>query len=408
MASYFDGVLGVRNYGDRLGTRLSHAPGRAVYDIAVSAIHALDASSNIHVVKVAPPSPLSLYLPNLIESGVTDGRFFILYVTGTSGGVLRLYTSLVGADVGVSKINNLAVGSYQSYTLGSEAFVLFLVSVGANYYCGMVNFNGGGGGGGGSSTIVAAGSGIGVIQAGSTYTVSNTAPNQVVFLSGGTGISVGGSYPSFTVTNSSPDQVVALTAGSGITVGGTYPNFTITNAAPNQTVSITSGSSSLVVGGSYPAFTLTSTALSASYINASQTIASAALTAATEYSITSAFTANYNSSEWSVNGSGGLVYNATAKGRALYFSYSSKHTSATAGYTLTIKIRKNADKYLVYSAAMSGAYTNFGSSPTYEMTTTVPIICEPGDVFYIGLVSDNTSTITGMISTFNIAGVVAT
>ena len=38
-----------------------------------------------------------------------------------------------------------------------------------------------------------------------------------------------------TVTNSAPDQTVALTGGTSITTSGTYPSFTITNDAPNAT-----------------------------------------------------------------------------------------------------------------------------------------------------------------------------
>ena len=37
---------------------------------------------------------------------------------------------------------------------------------------------------------------------------------------------------SLTLTNTAPDQTVALTGGTGITASGTYPNFTITNSAP--------------------------------------------------------------------------------------------------------------------------------------------------------------------------------
>ena len=85
----------------------------------------------------------------------------------------------------------------------------------------------------------------------------NSAPDQIVSLTGGTAISIGGSYPSFTITNTAPDQIVSLTAGTGMSVGGAYPSFTITNTAPDQIVSLT-GAGTTVVTGTYPNFTITS------------------------------------------------------------------------------------------------------------------------------------------------------
>lgn len=51
----------------------------------------------------------------------------------------------------------------------------------------------------------------------------------------GTGITVNSTTGAVTVTNSAPDQTVALTGGTQISTSGTYPNFTITNDAPNAT-----------------------------------------------------------------------------------------------------------------------------------------------------------------------------
>jgi hypothetical protein len=112
------------------------------------------------------------------------------------------------------------------------------------------------------ANALTAGTGISY-STGSTYngstaiTINNSAPDQVVSLTGGTGISTSGTYPNFTITNSSPDQVVALTAGTGISTSGTYPNFTITNSAPDQTVSLT-GAGTTNITGTYPNFTITS------------------------------------------------------------------------------------------------------------------------------------------------------
>lgn len=72
--------------------------------------------------------------------------------------------------------------------------------------------------------------GTGINYDNSTGVITNSAPDQIVSLTGGTGISTSGTYPSFTITNTAPDQTVVLTAGAGITTSGTYPNFTITNS----------------------------------------------------------------------------------------------------------------------------------------------------------------------------------
>lgn len=77
--------------------------------------------------------------------------------------------------------------------------------------------------------MYSAGTGIDI----SSYTISNTSPDQVVSLTAGSGISTGGTYPNFTVTNASPDQVISLIPGSGVSIGGIYPNFTVSNTAPN-------------------------------------------------------------------------------------------------------------------------------------------------------------------------------
>lgn len=90
-----------------------------------------------------------------------------------------------------------------------------------------------------------------------SFTINNTAPDQIVSLTPSTGIAVSGTYPSFTLTNTAPDQVVSLTAGTGISISGAYPSFTVTNSAPDQLVSLT-GAGTTVVTGSYPNFTITS------------------------------------------------------------------------------------------------------------------------------------------------------
>ena len=84
------------------------------------------------------------------------------------------------------------------------------------------------------ANALTAGTGISY-SVGTTYngsvavTINNSAPDQVVSLTGGTGISTSGTYPSFTITNTAPDQVVSLTGAGTTSISGTYPNFTITS-----------------------------------------------------------------------------------------------------------------------------------------------------------------------------------
>ena len=135
----------------------------------------------------------------------------------------------------------------------------------------------------GTVTSVAATAGTGISISGSpitssgTLTITNTAPDQTVTLTGGGATSISGTYPNFTISstdtnttytagtglslvgttfnNTAPDQTVVLTAGTGISTSGTYPNFTITNSAPDQTVVLTAGAN-VAITGTYPNFTI--------------------------------------------------------------------------------------------------------------------------------------------------------
>ena len=79
----------------------------------------------------------------------------------------------------------------------------------------------------GKQDALTAGTGISL----ASNIVTNTAPDQIVSLTGGTGISTSGTYPSFTIDNTAPDQIVSITGGTDISVSGTYPNFTINSTA---------------------------------------------------------------------------------------------------------------------------------------------------------------------------------
>ncbi len=68
---------------------------------------------------------------------------------------------------------------------------------------------------------------------------------------GGTGIGISGN----TITNTAPDQVVSITGGGSTTVTGTYPNFTV-SSTDNQTLGSTATDITLTNGGSVPFSTI--------------------------------------------------------------------------------------------------------------------------------------------------------
>ena len=124
--------------------------------------------------------------------------------------------------------------------------------------------------------------------------IINTAPDQVVTLTGASNDTISGTYPNFTlhsavynagvgisisgttITNTAPGQAVTLTVTGNDTLSGSYPNFTlhsavyngangisvsgttITNTAPDQVVTLT-GASNDTISGTYPNFTIHST-----------------------------------------------------------------------------------------------------------------------------------------------------
>lgn len=128
------------------------------------------------------------------------------------------------------------------------------------------------------ANALTAGTGISY-SVGTTYngsvavTIDNSAPDQVVSLTGGTGISTSGTYPSFTITNTAPDQVVSLTGAGTTSVTGTYPNFTITsNDQYVGTVTSVSGT------GTVNGISLTGTVTSSGSLTLGGTLSNVSLT----------------------------------------------------------------------------------------------------------------------------------
>jgi hypothetical protein len=95
-----------------------------------------------------------------------------------------------------------------------------------------------------------------------TWTTPTTGTVTSVDLTAGTGISVSGgpvtSSGSITVTNTAPDQVVSLTGAGTTSISGTYPNFTVTsNDQFTGTVTAVTGTAPVVSsGGNTPAISM--------------------------------------------------------------------------------------------------------------------------------------------------------
>jgi hypothetical protein len=90
---------------------------------------------------------------------------------------------------------------------------------------------------------------------GGAITIANTGVTQAT---AGTGISVSAGTGNVTITNTAPDQTVSLTGAGTTTITGTYPNFTITsNDQYTGTVTAVTGSAPLASsGGTAPNLTI--------------------------------------------------------------------------------------------------------------------------------------------------------
>lgn len=456
MATMVDSWLASTKVLDRtFRPHLSHNPNLSTYDATKASFYFINNIDHLHVAVLSVANPLTLHLPS-VQSFNAGANIFFVYCRGPSGGQITISPYTGQPDVSEVIINGGAPGASVSYTQAATQMVLMVIRSGYQFYVCPVSFALGGGGGGGS-TVVQAGTGVSVTQLGSTYTVANTAPDQTVAIAAGSGINVGGVYPNFTVANSAPDQVVSLSNGAGMSISGSYPNFTLTNASPDQTVvlssgagisatgtypnftiantapdqvvaltagvgmsvsgsypsfsvtntspdqvvSLTSSSSLITVSGTYPNFVLnTSSALmAASYFKASQTIASVALPTS-EYQITTAFTLDSSSSDWTVDASGGMLYSGSVSGRAFWVSVDVKYSSATAFANSTeIVIQRGSNIYPIFDETLQFSTTAFLDN----VTSATPVVVEPGDILHLAIRANAATTVTSLVLVVNLA-----
>jgi hypothetical protein len=242
-------------------------------------------SSGVLTAAPATAIPFAEAIIGVAAENIANNAFGLIQNTGTLKGV----DTSAFLDGDVLYYNSAVTGGFTKTFPASGPIVIAAAVASA------------GSGGSGVLTVrisfqtrVTAGTAMSVTQGNDVVTVTNTAPDQVVSLTGGGTTTITGTYPNFTissddqydgtvtsvdlsagtgisvsggpitssgsitVTNTAPDQTVVLNAGTGISTSGTYPNFTVTNTAPDQTVSISAGTG-ISVSGTYPSFTVTNT-----------------------------------------------------------------------------------------------------------------------------------------------------
>lgn len=264
------------------------------------------------------------------------------------------------------------------------------------------------------NTSLASGTGISTsTNANGTLTVTNTAPDQTVVLTGGTGISTSGTYPNFTVTNTAPDQTVAISAGTGISVSGTYPNFTVTNTSPSSGGTVTSVSGTAPIassGGNTPAISISQATTSTDgYLSStdwntfnskgSGTVTSVGITAGTGISVSgSPITSSgsitvTNSSPMTYPSSGIAVSTGSAWGTSLT-APSGTIVGTTDTQTLT---NKTLTSPTLTTATTSGKFTFGGAidETVFAVSGTTPALSPSNGTIQTWTLSGNSTPTAG-------------
>ena len=217
-ASIITGTLGVDHGGTGATTLTGYVKG--------SGTSAMTASATV------PTTDLSGTVTNaqLANSAIT--------INGTS-------TSL-GGSISVGTVTSVT-GTAPVVSSGGNTPAISMAAANAttNGYLTSTDWNTFNGKGSGSVTSVAASAGTGISVSGSpittsgTLTITNTAPDQTVVLTGGTGISTSGTYPNFTITNTSPSSGGTVTSVAALTLGTTGTDLSSTVANGTTTPVIT-------------------------------------------------------------------------------------------------------------------------------------------------------------------------
>lgn len=245
------------------------------------------------------------YIKGFLSIGSTTTPNAALEVTSTNAAAIKInpYGTAAG-NTGALRFQELAANgsNYVSFKApdnisGNKVWVLPSMDGTSGQY---LKTDGAGNLGWASDAGVNYMAGTGINISGST--ISNSAPDQTVILTGSGATTVSGTYPVFTIhstdtnttylpgtgiditgnviTNIAQDQLVTLSGTGATTISGVYPNFTvhstdtnttyiagsgidisgtiISNILPDQVVTLT-GTGATTITGSYPGFTINST-----------------------------------------------------------------------------------------------------------------------------------------------------
>jgi hypothetical protein len=175
---------------------------------------------------------LKIVTTNAAEKVTMSGG---LDVTGTTtlatslSGLAKLTSGVVSAATSGTDYAPATSGTSILYGNGSGGFSNVTIGTGVTFAGGTLSATGSGG----TVTSVAATAGTGISVTGSPITSSGT----------------------LTITNTAPDQTVAITGAGGAVVTGAYPNFTITT--PSGTVTSVTGTAPVASsGGATPAISI--------------------------------------------------------------------------------------------------------------------------------------------------------
>lgn len=130
-------------------------------------------------------------------------------------------------------------------------------------------------------TVVLTGAGINAISG--TYpnfTITGTEVDGSITNEGSLSVGAGIGTTSTIISNTSGSTAVTISASAGLSISEAGSTITLTNSAPDQTVSITGGGINSVTG-TYPSFTVTGTEVDGSTTNEIQRLDTAALVGST-------------------------------------------------------------------------------------------------------------------------------
>ena len=187
------------------------------------------------VIKVTPNTTTTQVIAVTVDQDSKVTLAGALAVTGTTtlstslSGLAKLTAGVVSTATSGTDYAPATSGTSILYGNGAGSFSNVTIGTGVSFAGGTLSATGSGG----TVTSVAATAGTGISVTGSPITSSGT----------------------LTITNTAPDQTVAITGAGGAVVTGTYPNFTITT--PSGTVTSVTGTAPVVSsGGATPAISM--------------------------------------------------------------------------------------------------------------------------------------------------------